>query len=147
MPLKNRKVFLDTSVVFAAVLSDQGGARVLFRLAEIGAIRLMIGPSVLKEADEVVRRKAPKSMPLLAQLLDAAHVEIGQPALAHQQEQALAIIKYPPDAAVLAEALRAEPDWVITHDQEHFLSEPGLQDLPFKVGTPGDLLAEIKRTI
>jgi predicted nucleic acid-binding protein len=88
MPLKNRKVFLDTSVVFAAVLSDQGGARVLFRLAEIGAIRLMIGPSVLKEADEVVRRKAPKSMPLLAQLLDAAHVEIGQPALAHQQEQA-----------------------------------------------------------
>jgi predicted nucleic acid-binding protein len=147
MPLKNRKVFLDTSVVFAAVLSDQGGARVLFRLAEIGAIRLMIGPSVLKEADEVVRRKAPKSMPLLAQLLDAARVEIGQPALAHQQEQALAIIEYAPDAAVLAEALRAEPDWFITHDQEHFLSEPGLQDLPFKVGTPGDLLAEIKRTI
>lgn len=119
----------------------------LFRLAEIGAIRLIIGPSVLKEADEVVRRKAPKSMPLLAQLLDLARVEVGQPALAHHQEQALAVIEYAPDAAVLADALRAEPDWFVTHDRGHFLLQDGLQNLPFKIGTPGDLLAEIKGTI
>jgi len=66
MNQKNLRVFLDTSVVFAAVLSPTGGARKLFLLAEARILRLAVGPTFLKECDEVIRRKAPVSLPTLA---------------------------------------------------------------------------------
>jgi len=51
-----RKVFLDTSVVFAAVLSPSGGARKLFQLGEARMLGLFVGHAVLRECEEVVRR-------------------------------------------------------------------------------------------
>jgi predicted nucleic acid-binding protein len=75
LTLKSRKIFLDASVIFAAVLSPTGGARKLFQLGEAGILKLAIGPNVLRECDEVVRRKVPSSLPALAQLLALGQVE------------------------------------------------------------------------
>ena len=49
------RIFLDTSVIFAAVLSETGGARTLFRLGEVGLLQLIVGSNVLRECEEVVR--------------------------------------------------------------------------------------------
>ena len=46
-----RSGFLDTSVLFAAILSPTGGARAILTLAEQDAIRLWVGPVVLQEAE------------------------------------------------------------------------------------------------
>lgn len=116
MKLQNPKVFLDTSVLFAAVLSPDGGVRKLFLLAEEGIFKLLAGPTVLKECEEVIRRKTPGSSPKLAQLLAAARVEISASPTKRQIETALSHVRYRPDARILAEAIRAEPDWFITHD-------------------------------
>ena len=56
MKQKNPRVFLDTSVIIAAVLSQGGGARKLFLLAEAGIFTLVVGPTVLQECDQVVQR-------------------------------------------------------------------------------------------
>ncbi len=144
MSPKNRRVFLDTSVIFAAVLSPVGGARKLFLLAEAGIIRAVIGPTVLKECDEVIRRKAPGSLPTLAQLLAAAQMETSAAPTRSQIKTAQAYIRYEPDARVLAEAINAKPDWFVTHDREHFLRSRGKFNLPFEVGTPGDLIQTFK---
>jgi predicted nucleic acid-binding protein len=144
MTPKSLRVFLDTSVIFAAVLSPTGGARKLFHLAEAGIFRLIVGPTVLREADEVVRRKAPASLPVLAQLLDAGRVETSPTPTKAQVEKARQYVQYMPDARVLAEAIRAEPDWFVTHDKEHFLSEKQAIQLEFQIGTPGDLIQSIK---
>ena len=144
MTPKNRKVFLDTSVVFAAVLSPTGGARKLFQLGEAGLLRLLIGPNVLRECDEVVRRKTPASLPILAQLLEIGRVETTPAPTRKMVEIARSIVGYEPDAYVLAEAISAEPDWFITHDKEHFLKERKDPDLVFHIGTPGDLIQSIK---
>lgn len=53
-------------------------------------------------------------------------------------------VGYLPDARVLAEAIQAKPDWFVTHDKEHFLRTQFDMDLPFRIGTPGDLLQTIK---
>lgn len=46
---------------------------------------------------------------------------------------------------VLAEALRAHPDWFVTRDKEHFLKNEELKEkLPFRLGTPGDLIQTIR---
>ena len=144
MTRKNLKIFLDTSVLFSAVLSSTGGARKLFLLAEAGLLQLIIGPTVLREADEVVRRKAPASLPLFAQLLEAGQVETCSAPTPKQIESARSLVAYIPDAYVLAEAIRAEVDWFVTHDKEHFLKTKKGITLSFEIGTPGGLLQRFK---
>lgn len=137
------RVFLDTSVLFAAVLSERGGARELLNLGEAGSLRLVIGPRVVQESDAVISRKAPASKALFAILLDRAGVEIGPPADAPTLERAGQVISYAPDAHILTEAFVAQADYFITLDRQHF--EHGVATmLPFPVGTPGDCLAWIR---
>ena len=38
----------------------------------------------------------------------------------------------------------ANPDWFVTHDKEHFLKHRSRFDLPFEIGTPGDVLQRFK---
>ena len=144
MTRKNLRVFLDTSVIFAAVLSPAGGARKLFLLAEAGILKLVVGPTVLSECDEVTRRKAPGSLPTLAQLLAIAQTETSSQPSRGQIKTARAYVHYAPDARVLAEAICAAPDWFITHDRQHFLKTRGKIQLPFEIGTPGDLIQKLK---
>jgi predicted nucleic acid-binding protein len=144
MPPKNLKVFLDTSVLFSAALSSTGGARKLFLLGEAGLLDLLVGRHVLREADEVVRRKVPASLPLLAQLLELGGVETVPSPTQKQIESARSMIAYHPDAYVLAEAIRSEADWFVTHDKEHFLKARASIKLSFEIGTPGDLLQKLK---
>ena len=112
----------------------------IFRLGEIGLVDLYMGPAVIKEADEVVRRKAPESMPGLARLLDTAGIRPSVPATARALSLAYSCVQYSPDAQVLAEAICASADWFIPHDKDHFLRNQRLEKLPFRVGTPGDFL-------
>ncbi len=144
MPLKNRKVFLDTSVIFAAVLSPTGGARKLFQLGNAGILKLVIGPNVLRECDEVVRRKVPSSLPALAQLLALGQVETSIAPTKRHIARARSIVEYEPDALVLAEAISARPDWFVTHDKEHFLKELKGSNLTFDIGTPENLIRALK---
>jgi len=144
MTPKNPRIFLDTSVVFAAVLSPTGGARKLFVLGEAGLLHLVVGPTVLRECEEVVQRKAPASLPTMAQLLANASLETS---LAPTKKQIIAAevhVQYGPDARVLAEAMLANPDWFVTHDKEHFLKPRNRIRLPFEIGTPRDVLQRIK---
>jgi predicted nucleic acid-binding protein len=133
-------LFLDTSVIFAAVLSPGGGARRLFQLGEWGLVRLLVGPRVLEECETVVRRKAPQSLPLVALLLEAAHVQMSPAADDTPLQKAFDLVSYRPDAYVLAEALSASPDWFVTHDKAHRLKMQTKESLPFQIGTPGDVL-------
>jgi len=141
---KGPRIFLDSSVVFAAVLSPTGGARKLFLLAEAGVLCLVVSPDILRECEDVARRKSPSSLPLLAQLLASCAVETSPAPTRRQIERAKRHIRYLPDAHVLAGAFGAEPDWLITHDKEHFLRIRAEGGLPFRIGTPGDLIRILK---
>jgi predicted nucleic acid-binding protein len=137
-------VFLDTSVLVAAVLSSTGGARLLLKLGEAGALRIMVGRRVLAELDGVIERKAPDARPFVALLLDAANVEVGPAPGPDHLAQAGTWLAYAPDAHVLAEALAAPVDYFVTLDRAHFLDNPALTAAPFPLGTPGDCLAWLR---
>ena len=109
-------------------------------------VHLVVGPTVLREADEVVRRKKPTSLPILAQLLDIGQVETSPAASESQLDLARTCVQYLPDARVLAEAINAKPEWFVTRDKEHFLTMGCEERLPFIVGTPGDLLQTLKES-
>lgn len=105
---------------------------------------LLIGPNVLREADEIVRRKIPASLPTLAHLLETGKVLVTSAPTKNQIESAKKMVAYLPDAYVLAEAIASAPDWFVTHDKEHFLNVKQPLVLPFEIGTPGDLLQKLK---
>ena len=144
MTTKKPRLFLDTSVIFAAVLSPTGGARKLFLLGEAGLMQLVVGPTILHECQEVVQRKSPASLPTLAQLMAIASLETSQAPTRKQIDAAEVYVQYAPDARVLAEAMLAKPDWFVTHDKEHFLKHRSKINLPFEIGTPGDVLQRFK---
>ena len=141
------KVFLDTSVLFAAVHSESGGARLIMKLGEAGAVSLWVGPWVLREVDGVLGRKSPKSKGLMALLLDRAGVQVGKEAGEKEVAEALQATGYVPDAQVLAEALAAGADYVVSLNQEHLVGNPKVERLPFRVGTPGDFLARYRERL
>jgi predicted nucleic acid-binding protein len=141
------RVFLDTSVLFAAVWSESGGSRLILKLGEAGAILLWVGPSVLREAEAVLRRKSPESRPHMALLLDRARVQVGPEAGAEASAQAQSAVGYLPDVQVLAEALELKVDYFVSLDREHLVGNPGTKDLPLAVGTPGEFLEWVRHRV
>jgi predicted nucleic acid-binding protein len=140
MPPKAR-VFLDTSVLFAAILSEMGGSRLILKLGEADAIHIFVGPRVLQEAEGVLSRKAPQHKGRFALLLDRANVTVGPPPTADALAQASAVVNYAPDAYVVAEAMAATSDYLVSLDRQHLVGNPRAGVLPFPIGTPGDFLA------
>ncbi|MFP4344839.1 MAG: putative toxin-antitoxin system toxin component, PIN family [Anaerolineales bacterium] len=135
------KVFLDTRVLFSAVHSETGGARLILQLGEARAIQLWVGPQVLQEANGVLERKSPASKAYFALLLDRSRVRMGPEAGEAALETALEVIAYHPDAQVVAEALEVGADYLVSFDREHLLGNPQAGRLPFPLGTAGDFLA------
>ena len=108
MTRKIPEIFLDTSVIIAAVMSPTGERDCYSTLLMRAQSNCVAGKGVLREAEEVMRRKAPELLGFLAQLLDEAGVEIcDEPTLKHK-EQADSLIDYVPDAHILAQAISAQ---------------------------------------
>ncbi len=140
------RIFLDTSALFAGVLSEIGGSRLILKLGEAGVVRLSIGPRVLEEADRVFARKAPEAKAFFAIWLDVALVEVGKHPSKEMLTLAHRIVSYSPDAHVLAEALAISSDYFVTLDRKHFKMR-ALSEAPILIGTPGDCLAWLRERL
>lgn len=140
MPIPD--VFLDTSALFSGIWPATGGARMLLKLGEAGAIKLWLNSQVLTEIEGVLRRKSPQSLGGLALLLDRSQISPLPPGSEEQIAACDAIVNYQPDAVVLAAAWTAEIDYFVTLDGKHFLKNQRLHNTaPFTIGTPGNCLA------
>jgi len=116
------------------------GSREILRLGEAGLLRVTLGPMVLHELDSVLGRKSPESRSYVAMLLDRSRVWIGPAGSADDLDKAQAVVRVQPDAEILAEALAAQSDYLVTYDREHFLGNARIDQLPFPLGTAGDFL-------
>ena len=142
------RIYLDANVLFSAAFSERGGARLLCRLAEFHVATILTSPSVLSEADQALRRKAPHALGHLAILLDAANCQVVDDAPWAEVESWNEIVGYGPDAGVVATAVAAKAEYLVTLDRRHILNNKRLvQRLPLVVGTPGDCLAWLRTTL
>ena len=60
MTVPQYRIFFDTSVYIAALLSPKGAAGELVRLVECGIIRMLVSQEVIIEVDRVLSRKFPE---------------------------------------------------------------------------------------
>lgn len=136
------RIFLDTSALFAAVLSATGGARTVLKLGEAGAVKLLASRRVLAEAEGALRRKAPEAIPDLGLLLERAGLEIVPSAPRRDVGRLLDAVGHPGDAQIAADALAAGADYLVTLDKAHLLGNRRLaRSVPYAIGSPGDCLA------
>jgi len=142
-------VFLDTGALFAAVLAPESGARTVLRMGEAGLISLWVGRFVLREAEWVLRRKAPETRLDLARLLEAADVQVApQPDVAALAPvaavQADARSRY-----ALAEALAAQAHFFVTLTPQRYReeSEDDGGALSLRIGTPADFLQAMREEL
>ena len=67
---------MDSSALFAAILSSTGAARELVRLEANEEIELVISEDVVLETDRNIELKAPELLSLFDRLLEAIDLEI-----------------------------------------------------------------------
>lgn len=112
------RLFLDANVLFTAAYSPAGRSAALFELAGVGRCRLLSSLHALDEARRNLRLKAPEAEERLDRLCEGLELvrEAGAELVAWTS--GLGLPAY--DAPVLAAAVAAKADLLVTGDRRHF---------------------------
>jgi predicted nucleic acid-binding protein len=147
MPEETRvdRLFLDASVLVAASISPPGGSGYILLLGELGSVDLLVSQQVLTEARRALTRKAPRSLPEFERILRAAKLEAIPDPSAGEVARSFALI-HPDDAPILAAAINARPDSLITLNTHHFIDDPRPQQgSGLTIETPATYLARYRQ--
>jgi putative PIN family toxin of toxin-antitoxin system len=138
------KVFVDTNVLIAGIASVSGASGTVLDLCEAGIVQMVISRQVLVEADRNVSSKLPGLVePFRRFIRDLAPLMMDEPSAASLEKcEGLVDRK---DVAILAAALDAEAEFLITLDKKPFLKQSIPQALGIKVLSPGEFLRSLER--
>lgn len=135
------KLFLDSSVVLAALWSANGGSAKILMLCEAQIFKGYISEEVVEEVNEVLTRKAPETLPLFKTMLKTTHLKILSKLRKADIEKAKKWIKDAKDAPILAAAKRAKVDRLITLDLKDFIRDSEVsRKSGIAIWTPGEFL-------
>ncbi len=140
-----RRVFADSSVLIAGAGSRSGASRAVLTMAEIGLFNLVVSRQVLDECERNLRKKLPTALPIFAELLAAISLEI-LPDLPPEEATRWEAIIEAKDAPILAAAVLAAPDRLLTLNTKDFTPEVAVQS-GLIIQTPGDFVQEIRTVI
>jgi len=146
MVISQYRIFFDTSVYIAALLSPNGAAGELVRLAEAGVIRMIVSEEVIVEADRVLAEKFPELVQESRKLWQHLHPEIAPNPQASQIKPFLT--KLPKaDASILCAAHLAKVSVFVTWNTRDFMV-PGVSSLvDFPIVVPADCLILFRKWI
>ncbi|MDD5558660.1 PIN domain-containing protein [Candidatus Methylomirabilis sp.] len=143
MEPKRRKVFLDTSALIAGIVSPTGAAREVLRLCEAGVVELLVSRQVLTEADRNLSAKLPALILDYRHLMHRMSPTLVEDPTHREVAQARRVIHHK-DAPLLAAAISAEVDYLITWNTKHFHTSPVMRAVHFRIATPGEFLEEFR---
>ncbi|MBI3314908.1 MAG: PIN domain-containing protein [Candidatus Omnitrophica bacterium] len=139
MAIAQYRVFFDTSVYIAALLSVKGAAGELVRLAEAGVIRMVVSEEVITESDRVLVVKFPGLIQESRKLWKHLSPEIAPDPTTGQIKPFLE--KLPKgDASILCAAHLSKVAAFVTWNTRDFMA-PGVTSLvDFPIVVPADCL-------
>lgn len=140
------RVFIDSSVLFAAMYSASGMARDLIRLGLQGQVQLIVSPDVLEETIRNLTRKAPEKVEAYQSLLELLQLEItADPAVELVKSVETYVVAK--DAPIVAAAIQAAPDYLVTYDRKHLIEPPEVsQQSSLTIVTPAEVVRAIKNS-
>lgn len=137
MPRK-LKAFLDTSAILAGLNSPTGAAGVILAACFAKQIMAIISPDVIEEAQKNIPLKFPHLATAWQSFLLLPPLLTKNPTV--KQVQAAYDLLPTSDAPILASAIAAKPNALITWNTKHFLRKNIIQAVDFPILTPGDFL-------
>lgn len=141
-------IFLDSSALIEGAISESGAAHVLLNLGEIKDIVLITSELVLLESERSMAKKSPSNLNDLRSLIKSSNMRIVENPSKEEVEANLYIIKDPNDVPILLAAMKAKVDYLATHNRRHFLDDPKVAEKSgIKIGTPGDVLAWLRKNL
>lgn len=112
------RVFLDANVLFSAALNTGNGLRGFFSLAEVRVCELLGSPFALDEARRNIARKRPANIADLEHLI--TRLTVCREAPPDYVRWACSTGLPDKDAPILAAAVHAKADRLVTGDRAHF---------------------------
>jgi putative PIN family toxin of toxin-antitoxin system len=133
------RVFLDTSVIIAGMVSGRGAAHEVLRLGESGVIQVYLSEQVLTEADRVFSAKFPTLIAEFHKFLrNLDPVLVDDPTRA--EVSSIEGWINADDAPILAAAIKSRADCLVTWDLKHFQSRKVTENVQLPIFTPGEFL-------
>lgn len=139
-------VFIDTSALIAGILSPTGAAHEVLRLCETGVVHAVMSRQVLVEADRNLSEKLPALLSdYHAFMLHLSPLIVDDPSA--QAIEAAGNVIHHNDAPILAAAIAADVQYLVTWNTRHF-QKKGVRDyVRFPILTPGEFLEEFRQTL
>jgi predicted nucleic acid-binding protein len=143
--MSKNNLFFDSSAVVAGAVSTSGAVNALFMLAVAEEITITISEQVVIESERALALKSPHSLPNYRDLLRMAKPRIVRIPAPKEVAKYHSIISDPTDAPILAAAIKAGVDYLVTLNRKHFLDDPEVAEKSgLRIGTPGDALAWVR---
>lgn len=137
------RVFIDTSVLFAAVYSQSGYAHDLITLALNEKVTVILSKTILNEVERNLRKKAPQRLAPYRTLLLLLDAETSEPSSDIFESVSDYVVAK--DVHVVAAAIAAQPDYLVTYDRKHLLDVPEVAlRSGLKIITPDIVVAELR---
>ena len=143
MPAERWRVFLDTNVFIAGVVSRMGASAAILDLGEAEEILLVVSRQVLVEADRTFLAKFPQMIERYRLFIKNVSPELADDAPPQMVRAAEAVIDLD-DASILAAAKRAHVDYLVTLNTRHFTTPKARAFFPAPIVTPAEFLAAFR---
>jgi predicted nucleic acid-binding protein len=141
------RLFLDANILVAGAISPTGGSGYILLLDEMGNIEVLVCDQVLTEARRALERKAPRALPEFERIIRAVKPQVCPAPTIYEIAHCREVI-HPDDAPVLAAAIKAKPDSLITLNTRHFIDDPrAAQMAELRIETPGTYLARLRQRL
>lgn len=142
------KVFLDSSALFAGIISPVGASRALLLLAEDHKISALVSEQVVAEVERNLARKIPQVLPFARELIFAAEIQILQDPSPTEVALCMDWIRHPPDVSILVAASKAQVGFLCTLNTNHFILDPEVAHKSgLRIGTPGNCLSWVREQL
>ena len=146
MAVPQYRVFFDTSVYIAALISPKGAAGELVRLAEAGIIRMVVSQEVVIEADRVLVAKFPELIQESRRLWKHLAPQVVVNPTTSQIRPFLEKLS-PGDAAILCAAGTANVAAFVTWNTRDFMAHGVSSLVDFPIIVPADCLTLFRKWI
>jgi predicted nucleic acid-binding protein len=141
-------VLLDSSALFAGVVSATGASRALLVLSETSLIALTISEQVVAETERALARKAPRALPGYREALRRSGLAVVRDPTPSDVAAHAGIVRHQPDAPIVVAAMQARVDYLVTLNRRHFIDDPDVAARSgVLIGTPGDALVGVRGSV
>jgi predicted nucleic acid-binding protein len=151
--LRQLRLFLDSNILIDAFKAKFGLAKAIISLAWSRLVRLVVSEAVLEEvqdnllryAEALPENEADELLQDWIEFMSRVNPEVISRASADEVVRNRHLIRHLSDVPILLAALKAQPDWLVTTNRNHFTDEVA-EACDIRIADPEEWFAHLINT-